>query len=201
MKRMKFCQFTAGLVLACLGSGVYADSLYSDKSYVGLVSDPRANRVGQALTILVYEQATAATSADRDTNESVSLSGQFDEVTGSDGQRNTDSFGQYRGQGGTRSEGGGTISRTGRLVASVSVTITDVAPSGELHIAGQQSIEFNEETQIIKIEGRIRPEDIAADNTVISTRLADARISYVGHGLLGRKQRPGFFSTIFGWIF
>jgi len=201
MKRWEYCHFIAGFMLLLPLSGLHADTLYSDKSYVGLVGDPRAARVGQALTILVYEQATAATSADRETSESVGFSREFDEVTGKDGKRNTDAFGEWSGEARTRSEGGGTISRSGRLVASVSVTIMEVDPTGQLRVAGEQMIEFNEETQFIKIEGRVRPEDISADNTVISTRLADAQISYVGHGLLGRQQKPGLITRILGWFF
>lgn len=201
-KNMKrYCQFVTALVTSCMLGVTHAESLFSDANYVGLVSDPTANRVGQSLTVLVYEQATAATSADRETNKSVDISGEFEEVTARDGERNTDAFGRYGGEVAARSEGGGTISRSGRLVASVSVTVIGVEPSGELRVAGQQMIEFNEETQTIRIEGRVRPQDISTDNTVISTRLADANISYVGDGLLGRQQKPGLLTRILGWFF
>ena len=48
---------------------------------------------------------------------------------------------------------------------------------------------------------KVHMEDISADNTVISTRLADAQISYVGHGLLGRQQKPGLITRFLGWLF
>jgi flagellar L-ring protein precursor FlgH len=201
MRHKLFFHFAIGVLLLCALSGLRADTLYSDKAYVGLVSDPRAARVGQTLTVLIYEQATAATSADRETNKSIGFSGQYDEVTATDGVRTTDAFSQYGADASTRSEGGGTISRSGRLVASVSVSVMEILPSGELHVRGQQLIEFNEETQFIKVEGRVRPEDISADNTVISTRLADAQISYVGDGLLGRQQKPGLITRVLGWLF
>ena len=201
MQRLMLCQFIVGSLFLMPLSELHADSLYSDRSYRGLVSDPRAERVGQVLTVLVYEQASAATSADRETDESVGVSRGFDEVTGRDGQRNTDAFGEWGLDAKTRTEGGGSLNRTGRLVASVSVTITGVEPTGQLRVAGQQMIEFNEETQYITIEGTVRPEDISADNTIISTRLADAQISYVGHGLLGRQQKPGLITRFLGWLF
>jgi flagellar L-ring protein precursor FlgH len=201
MQRLMLCQLVVGALLLMPLSELHADSLYSDWKYEGLVSDPRADRVGQALTILVYEQATAATSADRETDESVGVSRGYDEVTGRDGQRNTDAFGEWGLDARTRTEGRGSISRSGRLVASVSVTVVRVEPTGQLRVAGEQMIEFNEETQFITIEGLVRPEDISADNTVISTRLADAQISYVGHGLLGRQQKPGLITRFLGWLF
>ena len=201
MRHLILCYLAAGFMFLLPLDVLHADTLYSDKSYVGLLSDPHASRVGQSLTVLIYEQATAATSADRETNKSVGFSGEVSEVKRSDGQRDNDSSGRWTGGAETRSEGGGSISRSGRLVASVSVTVMSVEPTGELLVAGDQMIEFNEETQHIQIEGRIRPEDISADNTVISTRLADARISYVGHGLLGRQQKPGLVTRFLTWIF
>ena len=201
MKFKSILSLGLGALLICTVSELPADSLYSDKKYVGLVSDPRADRVGQTLTVLIFEQATAATSADRETNKSVGFSGRFNEDTSTDGVRNTDALSRYGAEAATVSEGGGTISRSGRLMASVSVSVQEVLPSGELIVGGQQLIEFNEERQFIKIEGRVRPEDISADNTVISTRLAEAKISYVGDGLLGRNQKPGLLTRIVGWIF
>jgi flagellar L-ring protein precursor FlgH len=201
MRRLILCYLTAGFTFLLPIHVLHADTLYSDKSYVGLLSDPHASRVGQSLTVLIYEQATAATSADRETNKSVGFSGEVSEVKRSDGQRDNDSSGRWTGDARTKSEGGGSISRSGRLVASVSVTVISVEPTGELLVSGEQIIEFNEETQHITIEGRVRPEDISANNTVASTRLSDARISYVGHGLLGRQQKPGLVTRFLTWVF
>lgn len=181
-----------GLGLLCFAALVQANSLYDEKSYVGLYSDPRAMRPGETLTVLIYEQATAATSADRSTNESAGLRGSV---------RTDSDFDAGQVDVGTESEGGGSLSRSGQLVASVSVTIMDVLPSGELTVFGEQLIVFNEENQHIKVAGRVRPEDISAENTVISTRLADAQITYVGDGLLGEQQKPGLITRFFNWLF
>jgi flagellar L-ring protein precursor FlgH len=178
-------------LLGCLVSA-QATTLYSDQAYVGLYSDPRAAKVGQTLTVLIYEQASAATSADRATNESTGISG---------GVRGNQNLNAGEIDVATRSEGGGSLSRSGQLMASVSVTVREVLPNGELSVQGEQLIEFNEENQHIKISGRVRPEDISAENTVISTRLADAKISYIGEGLLGKQQKPGWLTRAFNWIF
>jgi flagellar L-ring protein precursor FlgH len=76
-----------------------------------------------------------------------------------------------------------------------------ILAGGDMFVQGQQLIEFNDETQFINIEGTVRPEDISPDNTVLSTRIADAKITYKGDGLLGKQQKPGFFSKLMGWIF
>jgi len=180
------------LGLLCLAALAQANSLYNEKEYVGLYSDPRAMRPGETLTVLIYEQASAATSADRATNESAGLRGSV---------RTDSDFDAGQVDVSTESEGGGSLSRSGQLVASVSVTVMEVLPSGELNVRGEQLIVFNEENQHIKVAGRVRPEDISAENTVISTRLADAEITYVGDGLLGEQQKPGLITRFFNWLF
>jgi flagellar L-ring protein precursor FlgH len=180
------------VVLASIIPHARADSLFNEATYRPIMSDHRSFDTGQSLTVLIYEQASAASSADTDTNRSTDISG---EVRGND-NRNTGSLNLSN-----NFEGGGTISRSGKLMASVTVTITDKLDSGELLIAGEQVIEFNNEKQHIRLSGRVRPEDIDANNTILSTRVADARITYVGDGLLGKRQKPGIFTRFFGWLF
>lgn len=167
-------------------------SLYDEKTYRPLTNDHRAYGPGDSLSILIYESASSSTTADTDANKSldVAAAGRFDDN-------------DHEAQLGISndSSGGGTISRTGRLVASVSVTVESVLPNGELTVKGEQSIEFNDENQFITVEGRVRPEDISEDNTVLSTRVADAKIKYVGEGLLGSRQKPGFITNFFNWLF
>lgn len=185
-------QALLGVGLLILAAGAGADSLYSEDRYVGLYSDPRAMRPGETLTVLIYEQASAATRAGRETSESAGISGSVrtdGDLDSGDVQISNDS------------DGGGSLTRSGQLVASVSVTVQEVLPNGELRVSGEQLIEFNEENQHIKVSGRVRPQDISAENTVISTRLADAQITYVGDGLLGRQQKPGLITRLFQWLF
>ncbi len=47
----------------------------------------------------------------------------------------------------------------------------------------------------------MRPEDISSDNTVISTRIADAKIKYIGDGLLSDREKPGILTRFFNWLF
>lgn len=181
-----------GLGLLCLVGTVQANSLYDERNYQGLYSDPRGTRPGETLTVLIYEQASAATSADRATNESANIGGSV---------RTDSDFDAGEVDISTDSQGGGSLSRTGQLIASVSVTVQEVLPNGELRVEGEQTIEFNEENQHIFVSGRVRPDDISAENTVVSTRLADAKISYIGDGLLGSQQKPGWLTRFFNWVF
>ena len=176
------------IVLAPVRGG----SLYDETLYEPLVTDHRAHAVGDLLTILIYESASSSTSADTDTNKSldVNASARFDDSRHAGELAIANNY-----------AGGGSITRSGRLVASVSVTIQSVLPNGELDVKGEQEIEFNDEYQYILVEGRVRPEDIRTDNSVLSTRVADAKIKYVGEGLLGSRQEPGLISNFFNWLF
>jgi flagellar L-ring protein precursor FlgH len=96
--------------------------------------------------------------------------------------------------------GGGSIQRSGRLLAQVTAVVQAVYPNGLLHVKGEQIIELNSEKQEIRLEGNVRPIDITDGNTILSTRIADARISYIGDGVLGEKQRPGILTRFLTWL-
>jgi flagellar L-ring protein precursor FlgH len=82
----------------------------------------------------------------------------------------------------------------------LTVTVKGVAENGDLLIAGEQLLEINNERQQIKVEGRVRPHDISDVNTVLSTRIADAKISYVGDGDLADRQRPSWWHRLLTWF-
>jgi flagellar L-ring protein precursor FlgH len=96
--------------------------------------------------------------------------------------------------------GGGRIERSGQLTAQLTVVIEAIEPNGDLRVKGRQEISVNNETQMLAIEGRVRPGDIGPNNTVPSTRLSDAKISYTGDGLLAEKQKPGVLTRFLSWL-
>ena len=190
-KQLKVLLFGLIAILG-LSQVVNAESLYDEDTYQALVSDKRSEQVGQSLTVLIYEEATSSTSAGTDANRSTGFSASLD-----DGYTEKE-----LGVGiNSNTNGGGTINREGKLIARVTVTITKKLEHGEIEIAGEQLIEFNEEKQHIRLTGRVRKEDISAQNTILSTRIADAKITYVGDGLLGRRQKEGVLSRFFNWLF
>jgi flagellar L-ring protein FlgH len=189
--KLKLLTSAVVMTLVLLGQ-VSAGTLFDETHYRSLVGDHRAYAVGESLTVMIYEQASAASSADTDTSKDFDVAGRV--------------RGNYSDHGGSlvmsnNFSGGGTVSRSGNLVASISVTVTEVLPNGELKVSGGQLIQLNEEQQRIEVSGRVRPEDISVNNTVSSTRLADGRIDYVGDGLLGSRQKPGILTRVFNWLF
>lgn len=178
------------LSLALLGAASQAESLYDEKSFRPLASDKRAHLPGDALTVMIYENSSASTSAD------TSLQRKNEVGIQAAGNQTA----QHLSVGASNSfDGGGTVQRAGKLLAQITVTVVKTATNGDLWVAGEQLLEINSDQQKIRVEGRVRPLDISDGNSVMSYRLADAKISYLGDGDLASRQRPGFWSRLFVW--
>ncbi len=186
------------IILACcvmFTSIVMAESLWKNQS---LYVDRKANKIGDIVTIYIVESSTASSSSGTDTkeNSSLSLSGGphtgelnflpvFSATAGGDHQ--------YKGKGNT--------SRTGSLTATITAQVVDVLSNGNLVLEGQREVMINGEKEMITIRGIARPEDIASDNKVRSTLLADASISYKGKGTVSDGSNPGIFTRFINWLF
>lgn len=180
------------LAVLCLGTGpgfVQAQSLYHEGSFKALASDRKAHRVGDVVTVHVFEQSSATSSADTTTQRNNSLNASVALLpSGRQRSGTLDVGGAF--------DGGGITQRTNRLLATLSVTVVELLPNGDLKLAGEQSLTINSEQHKVRLEGRVRPEDLSSDNTVLSTRLADASIHYVGDGDLSSRQRPSWWRRL-----
>jgi flagellar L-ring protein precursor FlgH len=176
-------------------AGAHADdslSLYDEQTYRPLVAEHKAFRAGDALTVIVQEVATASSSADLRSRRSFSVSA---EAGTSDSAPSSASANTA-----TASNGSGTTDRTGRLLAQLSVRVTDVDANGDLVVSGRQSLKINGEEQRIVLSGRVRRRDIADDNTVLSSRIADARIEFDGRGFVSNQGKPGWLARLFTFL-
>jgi len=163
------------------------ESLYVERDFQALTSDRRVHRVGDLLTVLIFENASATSSADTGSSRDASVGVGLARTTyslGASVSANNDFTGVGRTQ------------RAGRVLAQLTVTVRDIAPNQDLILGGEQQLEINGEKQVIRIEGRARPRDISELNTVVSTRIADARISFIGDGVLADRQRPGWWHQL-----
>ena len=180
----------AVLTLSSMGAA-QATSLYQEKTYQPLASDRRALHKGDLVTIMVMENSSATSSANttsgRNGSVGIDLERPSKSIVGSFGTNN-------------QMTGGGQTQRADTVVAQITVTVTDIAANGDLIVAGEQNLEINNEHQHIKVEGRVRPQDVSATNTVPSTRIANAKISYVGSGDLTETQRAGWWQRTLTWF-
>ena len=90
------------------------------------------------------------------------------------------------------SEGKGSVDRKEELLTNVATVVTQVLPNGNLVIEGRQEIRVNFEVRELIVGGIVRPEDIESDNTIESTKIAQARIAYGGRGQITDVQQPRY---------
>ncbi|HZY20752.1 MAG TPA: flagellar basal body L-ring protein FlgH [Ramlibacter sp.] len=167
---------------------VQAQSLFREEIWRGLTADNKAFRPGDALTVQVYENSSAVTSADTGTRRSNNLNAELAHGAVPVAQTQVRVAGDF--------DGGGRTQRASRLLTTVTVTVQEVLPGGQLRIAGTQSVTVNDELQRVTLEGLVRPIDISDGNVVQSTRIADARITYIGEGDLTDRQRRGWWRQL-----
>lgn len=181
------------LALAMSLGSARADSLYDAGNFRALAADHKAFRVGDVLTVQVLENSSASTSTDTASQRRNNLSANV---------QNPNTGFQLGGSIAVSGDfnGGGTTQRANRLLATLTVTVKEVLPGGDLRIAGEQLLTVNQERHKVTVEGRVRPQDVSTENVVLSTRLADARIDYVGDGDLSERQRRGWWRRLLDWI-
>jgi flagellar L-ring protein precursor FlgH len=162
-----------------------AQSLFDSQAWRGYTADNKASRPGDLLTVQVFENSTASTTADTGTRRTNRLSAQLAHGSKPAAQASLGVAGEF--------DGGGRTQRASRLLATLSVAVQEVLPGGALRVAGTQSITVNEELQRVTLEGIVRPIDISDGNVVQSTRIAQARITYVGEGDLTERSRRAWW--------
>ncbi len=84
-------------------------------------------------------------------------------------------------------------SQSNRLVGEITVTVVDVLPNNNLVVQGEKWFTLNQGKEYIRIAGVIRPQDVSPNNTLPSSKLADAQIAYSGEGFLADANNQGWF--------
>jgi len=169
-----------------------------------LFSDQRARYVGDILTVKITEISQASESATTDTSRKSQTVGQ---ITGLLGLENHQT-GPLKNMPNLISSnmpnndfsGAGATTRTGSLSATITVRVMEVLPNGNLAIEGKREIYVNNEEKEILLQGIVRPRDIAFDNSVLSTQVADAKVKYTGIGVVAEKQRPGWGQRVLDYL-
>ncbi len=170
-----------------VGAAAQAQSLYDEATYSPLAADRRSFKVGDLITVLVAEQSSAVSSADTDADRRASIQAQAT-LPHKNSQAGVGVNSDF--------DGGGRTQRSGRVLAQLTVRVKSIEPTGELVVEGDQQLTINDELQTITLMGRVRPIDVAENNTVPSSRLADARIVYNGDGVLASRQKPGLWQNL-----
>jgi len=170
-------------------------SLWSTQTTGSLFEDTRARRVGDLVMVRVVENASGTRSASTNTSRDSSLSTGISAFFAAPVAKRNINVGVTNDYDGT-----GKTARSGRLTALVAASVVEVLPNGNLSIRGSREIQVNDEIQLIHMAGVVRQVDISTDNIVLSSRIADARITYTGKGVIDEKLRPGWFTRIVDYV-
>jgi flagellar L-ring protein precursor FlgH len=172
------------------------NSLFSNEAR-GFFKDQRAHRIGDILTVLVTiddsAQISNATTRQRSSKNEANIGTSLGSLFGSNVPGvDVDATGGISTGGGMNDGGSGSVNRKESLQTSVAVVVTQVLPNGNLVIEGRQEVRVNFEVRDLIVAGIVRPEDIASDNTILSEKIAEARISYGGRGQITAVQQPRY---------
>lgn len=174
-----------------------AGAIYAAGPSLSLYSDRRARDVGDLLTITLVESTNASTTAntsitkkDAVTMATPTLLGAPLTVNGVNVLNNSTS--------GDRSFAGkGNTAQSNTMQGSITVTVMQRLPNGNLVIQGQKNLRLNQGDELVQVQGIVRAADISPDNTIPSSKVADARIAYGGRGAVAQSNAMGWLSRFF----
>jgi flagellar L-ring protein precursor FlgH len=160
-----------------------------------------ARQVGDLITVVVEESASTSIGATTDTSRTSDAAFEIAALLGADTSilEANPNMGAAIGLGGTSAStftGDGSTTRDGSLSATITCTVTEVMPNGNLRIRGTKEVRVNREIQYLTLEGVVRPRDIRIDNTIQSNLIADARVEFTGNGVISDKQGQGWGTRI-----
>ncbi|HZF29182.1 MAG TPA: flagellar basal body L-ring protein FlgH [Gammaproteobacteria bacterium] len=217
MKRLLSMLVTAVLLQACAGaprqpdpvaddfgpvlpSGTFGEvapgTVYNPAASFDLFMDLRARQVGDILTVLLVERTNATKESSTSTEKGTSVDTGIPVFAGKPITHNgnplhseLDSSNSFDGKADS--------SQSNRLDGSITVTVAGRLPNGNLLVRGEKQITINQGQEYVRLQGIVRPVDIGPQNTVASTKVGDARITYSGKGALADANHPGWLSRFF----
>jgi len=178
-------------------------AIYQAGQEISLFEDVKARRVGDILTVVLVEQTTASKQAD--TNATKNQDTQLDNPTilgaplsfNMPGGSNRDLNLEMTLNGARKFEGSGDSSQSNKLQGNITVTVAEVLSNGNLVVRGEKRVTINQGDEYVRFSGIVRPSDVDPDNRVLSTLVADAKISYTGTGIIDDSNSSGWLASIF----
>jgi len=179
----------------------YSNGSIWQASSVALTEDGKARRIGDIVTIIVVETASASKQAATATGRSSEISAGIPNMLGLEESKIiTSNFAALskliNASASSKFDGSGSTSRKETLSATISAKVIDVLSNGNLKVEGRRNVRVNNEDQIVTVKGTIRQRDITAENTINSIFVADAQISYSGEGIISDRQKPGWLMNV-----
>jgi len=176
-------------------------AIYQAGQQMELFADLKARRVGDVLTIVLNENTNASKTATTTTAKKTSVTNTGPSLFGKSYTTKGVPILDTTLTGDDAFNGAGTSAQSNSLAGSLTVTVIDVQPNGNLVVQGDKTLKLNQGDEFVHIAGVIRPADISTNNTVTSDKLADAHISYSGKGAVNASNQMGWLARFFNSAF
>ena len=176
---------------------LWACSAWSQSS--SLFSDPKAANVGDAVTVIISENASATNQTSMQTEKSNELE-IASTVPGAGNILDFVPLHSLESDASNSFEGRASSSRSARLNARMTVSVVGRKANGDLIIDGVRRLKINGDTEAIHLSGSVSPALIRADNTVLSSSVGDLNIEYTGKGSITQGSRPGILVRFVSWL-
>jgi flagellar L-ring protein precursor FlgH len=174
-----------------------AGTIYNPAGSFDLFMDLRARAVGDILTIMLVERTNASKESSTSTARGSSVDTGLPTFAGRPITSGGTPILNNEFSSESSFDGQADSSQSNRLDGSITVTVAERLPNGNLLVRGEKLITINQGEEFIRLQGIIRPVDIGPQNTVPSTKVADASITYSGRGTLAATNQPGWLSRFF----
>lgn len=194
--------------------GPHHGSVYHAGTGLSLYEDIKALHVGDIITVVLSEQTSGTKSGetkfDKNSDATIANPTVFSASPEFSFHKSlpipldtTDHLNLQTAINADRSfDGSSDSSQANKLTGTITVTVDQVYPNGNLLVKGEKWITINHGEEFIRLSGIIRPEDINPDNTIMSNKIADARITYSGTGSLQNATKPGWLTRLIShWLF
>jgi flagellar L-ring protein precursor FlgH len=168
-----------------------AGGVFSPQMPWALVSDNRAFRPGDVLTVVLQETTQASKRADTSYGKQNNIAISPATVAGKSVKSDV-GIGAQRDFSGTASS-----LQQNALQGSITVIVQEVLPNGLLRVGGEKNLRLNQGEEFIRVAGYVRAADIDTENRVSSQRIANADITYSGRGALSETNSPGWLARFF----
>lgn len=172
-------------------------AIYQSEHEVALWENSTAHNVGDTVMIHLIEQTAAQKSSSTNTGKTSKATLPGPTVFGKPITLNGNAILSGSLGNDTSFAGSGDSKQSNSLVGDITVTVVKRLPNGNLLVRGEKWLTLNQGQEYVRIQGVVRPVDIQPDNTIASSRVADARIGYGAKGALADANKPGLLSRFF----
>ena len=172
-------------------------AIYQTGYNMSLFEDTKAHRVGDIITVQWVEQTAAQKAASTSTAKDQSISLGAPTLFGAPVQHNGNDILSASVSAGREFTGDGASSQSNKLSGSITVFVAQVLPNGNLVVRGEKQLTLNQGDEYVRLSGIVRPVDVTPDNTVQSTKVANAQIVYSGTGAVSDSNKMGWLARFF----